>query len=439
MAVQEKFGMRVYLSPGDIRKLTMTPRPDTVEDLIGWLKGNLQLTNNFSLQYDDPDWGLCNLYDLGELPEKPTIHVIPILELVPIPSATAVPVLDDPTSAAPDIPTTAEGNSSDTGSQADTDILSDTSLRSSPWPEVFQIPHFGLDVEYRLNEGNLKYMQDQTYLTMNKELKHKILHTLAQTIYEFDPYPGKKDREVVAKALLDKHPCLGKSSWMSWMKSLDFKMGNYRGDMKRMGRLEVCVNGGKRGRGGGDEREPPNKGIKKARKGEINFLPHYDEMHDSKMEEARQALSNEMLKKTPNGSLIKKQMDNTFAFRRKEIVSEKPDVSEMLERWPALFTESQVSFEFTNRPCAFLHGAFMHGTNYISVIFFPFANLLSDVNIVGSYFHPWAMFYVSDLVRVPQGGRDKSQRPLLWIAGPAVLETDRPLQDEERCHWKTSV
>lgn len=38
----------------------------------------------------------------------------------------------------------------------------------------------------------------------------------------------------------------------------------------------------------------------------------------------------------------KKMMDQTFSLRRKEIVEEQPPVKRMMERWPALFTESQV-------------------------------------------------------------------------------------------------
>lgn len=51
---------------------------------------------------------------------------------------------------------------------------------------------------------------------------------------------------------------------------------------------------------------------------------------------------NEMMKAKPNGSLIKKEMDRTFALRRKEVVTEKPAITQIVQRWPALFSESQV-------------------------------------------------------------------------------------------------
>lgn len=124
MALQEKFLMRVIVSEGDIRKLTMTTRPDTLEDLIGWLKGTLQANYNFILQYQDPDFNneLFNLEYVSELPDKPTIKIIPMIELVPVTE-----------------PVEQSSLCSDTSSLADTEILSSSSLdRSVPWPN-FQL------------------------------------------------------------------------------------------------------------------------------------------------------------------------------------------------------------------------------------------------------------------------------------------------------------
>ncbi|KAF0040476.1 hypothetical protein F2P81_006374 [Scophthalmus maximus] len=103
-----------------------TKRPDTLDDLIGWLKGTLQANYSFTLQYQDPEFNneLCNPTNLAELPEKPTIKIIPMIELVPISADTEL--------------------YSDTSSQADTEILSSSSLDISfQCPEVFDIPKFG--------------------------------------------------------------------------------------------------------------------------------------------------------------------------------------------------------------------------------------------------------------------------------------------------------
>lgn len=41
--------------------------------------------------------------------------------------------------------------------------------------------------------------------------------------------------------------------------------------------------------------------------------------------------------------LLEKNVDVTFALRRDEVVKYEPDISQMVQRWPVLFTESQVS------------------------------------------------------------------------------------------------
>ncbi|RXN38661.1 sterile alpha motif domain-containing 3-like protein [Labeo rohita] len=267
---------------------------------------------------------------LLELPEKPTIKIIPTVELEPVAAHT---------------------DFFETNSQADTDILSVSSLdRSSQWPDAFPIPKFSVDVEYRLRQGNLQYLRDETNLKVPKEMKHDILEKLAETIYGFKAYPTKEKFDAVTEALVQTHPCLkepaSSSGWEGWKKSLKFKMGNYRNKMRKLGRLEVSINAGKHGRHT-TTGDPPNKDIKKPRKGEINFLPENPEgMDDHSLEGVREVLANEMKKTKPNGSLVKKHMDMTFALRRKEVVNDKPDISQMILRWPALFTESQVYYEF---------------------------------------------------------------------------------------------
>ena len=332
MALQEKFIMRVIVSEGDIRKLTMTTWPDTLEDLIGWLKGTLQANYNFILQYQDSDFNneLCNLEDVSELPDKPTIKIIPTTELVPVTE-----------------PVKQSSLCSDTSSLADTEILSSSSMdKSVPWPEVFEITKFTVDVEDRLHQGNLLYLRDGAYVKVAKELKHDILEKLAEVIDAFDAYPKKEDLEAVVQALVETHPCLKEvgspSGCVGWKNSLKFKVGNYRAKMWKLGRIDITVNSGKHGRYPTNG-NPPNKDIKKPRKGEIHFLPQYPEgLDDHNLEAARQVLVNEMMKAKPNGSLIKKEMDRTFALGRKEVVTDKPAITQIVQRWPALFSESQV-------------------------------------------------------------------------------------------------
>jgi len=54
-------------------------------------------------------------------------------------------------------------------------------------------------------------------------------------------------------------------------------------------------------------------------------------------------LVEEMKKKQPNGTLVSQMMDQSFPLRRQEIVKKEPAMQNM-ERWPALFTERQVSY-----------------------------------------------------------------------------------------------
>lgn len=89
--------------------------------------------------------------------------------------------------------------------------------------------------------------------------------------------------------------------------------------------------------------EPANKNIKKAKKGELNYLPNFPDRFDQTgLEDARKILVDEMQKRTPNGQLVKEKMDLTFALRRKEVVETEPAITQIVEWWPALFMEDQV-------------------------------------------------------------------------------------------------
>ncbi|KAK7925095.1 hypothetical protein WMY93_007405 [Mugilogobius chulae] len=57
-------------------------------------------------------------------------------------------------------------------------------------------------------------------------------------------------------------------------------------------------------------------------------------------------MEDEMKKKTPNGRLIKPNMDLTFALRRIEVVEKTPPISLLMKRWPALFSNEQICLEF---------------------------------------------------------------------------------------------
>lgn len=317
--MQTRTVFRVIIHENDIRKITLPDKPDTLDSLVQQLEEKLGLQYKFSLQYEDPDFNnaLVSLTDIDDLPEKPTLKII---SLVTTP----------------------------TQSTADTEILSLSSLnqtplaRHSPWPATFEIPNFAVDIEYRLRQGNLIYMRDQTYLQVSRDMKHEILQKLAETMYSFKAYPKDEDFSDVASALIKKHPCLTEpgsvNGWNGWKNSLKFKMGNYRTKLRHAGCTDVALSGAKRAS------EGSLKSVRRPKRFEINFLPDFPQGEDDHtLEDKRKELVEEMKKRRPSVTLISQLMDSTFALRRKELVHSEPPVGETMKRWPALFTESQVS------------------------------------------------------------------------------------------------
>lgn len=70
-------------------------------------------------------------------------------------------------------------------------------------------------------------------------MKSEIMLKLAETIYSFMTYPTLEDFECVAKALVEKHPCLTEPGstcgWYGWKHSIKVKMGSYRQKSKALG------------------------------------------------------------------------------------------------------------------------------------------------------------------------------------------------------------
>ncbi len=333
--MDQRLMLRVVIDNDDIRKLTLNERPDSIEELKTQLRDKLSLQYDFKLQYEDPDFNnaLCNLTQITDLPERATLKVIPLvlLELTSLSSPT---------------------EESDC-STVDTEILS--TAGSSPslrrqWPEFFDIPNFSVDVEYRLRQADLLFMKDHLPMTLSRDMKHDILEKLAETMYGFKAYPDDDDFSSVAKSLISKHPSLTEPGpqpgWYGWKNSLKFKMANYRTKLRRAGCDDVMINGGKRSKRN-PEGESSSKNIKRPKRGEANYLPNLPDGHDERsLENARKIVIEEMKKKNPNATLVSQMMDQTFPLRRREIVTQEPDVQSMVERWPALFTERQVSYLF---------------------------------------------------------------------------------------------
>lgn len=321
----ERYKLRVIIMEQDIQKVSLDGKPETVEELKTKIKEKCKLQYDFSVMYEDPDFdnALCNLDDIGDLPAtNATVKVIPLVTAATTRTSDASCASDDTVILSPHSST--------------------SSMRQEPWPKFFDFPHFSVDVEFRLRQANLAYLRDRTHWNPPKDVKHCILEKLAETIYRFDAYPSVEWLQSVALALISKHPCLREpgspGGCSGWNHSLKFKMGNYRGKLKRVGCIEVAINAGKRGGS-----QMASKGLKRNKRYEVNYLPDIPEgQSEDSLEAERKLLVKEMKKRNPSGAIITSKMDQTFPLWRREIVEAGPPVKTLKERWPALFTERQV-------------------------------------------------------------------------------------------------
>lgn len=319
--------LHVILADDDIRRVQIETLPETVDELKTTLKSKLNLEGDIVIQFQDPEFNneLCNLTDMSELPaERPRLKVIKAPPITP-PSVSSL-----------------DTSCSDTASRSSaSSVCSPSTPRSKHWPDRFIIPTFTYDVELKLRKGNEAYEKDGSLLTVTAAMKRDILDRVGNAMYEYNAYPTSKQIEDVAKTLVEKHPCLrepGSShGWYCWKFSLSFKMGNLRQKYRIAGCPELIVNQKR------SDTSTGNRKLKKAKRSEINFLPDIPEGKSPDcLESERIALMEEMKKKKRDGKMMDALMESTFALRRKEIVDGEPPVSEIEDRWPALFSERQV-------------------------------------------------------------------------------------------------
>lgn len=321
------------------RKMALPVVPESVEELQEILQEKLQLQGSFTLQYEDRDFdnALCNLIDIHDLPpERAVLHIL---------------WDETPPLVQQDLDSLESGSSLDTASVHSTDSPQSPSafirhhLRSvAEWPLPFPIPSFSYDVELQLRKGNEEYERTKKSITLTRDMKINILDRIAQAVFEVKAYPDQDEIESVASALIESHPCLREPSSEKgcdgWKMSIKYKLGNYRAKLRQAGCTEVSINQKKRSCKG-DGASPY---LKRARRGEINHVPDNPDHHnDDSLEDERQALAENFNKKNKNVALIRQKMELTFSLRRKEIIELEPMVSEVMERWPALFCEAVVS------------------------------------------------------------------------------------------------
>lgn len=334
--------LRLILNDHVIEKLELPGGiPRTVEELQSIVQQKYGLEpGKFTLHYKDADFcgEFFSLTSTRDIKHKDTIKVVHIVELNLV--ATDVDSFNTSASSSSIRPASTSSES------CDTVILSSPehgNWRSQCWPSEFPIPRFRNDTELVLAAGNEAFIKDGSPFSSTAILPD-ILERLAESIFEYVAYPTAAQFADVAEALIRKHPCLKEvgsyNGCYGWQQRLKFKMGNYRSKLRGLGCPELDVNALKKKRA---NEKTPAKNVKKARKGEANYLPpHPQGETQESLEQERLELLSEV-KKKKNSQVINEKMERTFSIRRQEVVSLSPPVSDLKERWPALFLPAQVN------------------------------------------------------------------------------------------------
>ncbi|CAM4608363.1 hypothetical protein PO909_034008 [Leuciscus waleckii] len=356
--------LRIILQEHDIRKLDLPHGiPGSVNELEHIVRKTFGLIGNFTLHYKDPDFGeeYFSVTSTSDIKDKDTLKVIHIVEPPTltltftnvdnsVKSASKTSVQTSASSVYTSVTSVRPSNSSSSPGSQDTSTLSSPehkTQRSQRWPTEFPVPRFAYDTELVLASGDEAFKKDGFQLNFTSILPD-ILEKLAETIFQYVAYPTSAQLSDVIEALIQKHPCLREpgsyNGCYQWRQRLKYKMGNYRSKLRGLGCPELDVNSLKKKRA---HEKAPAKNIKKPRKAEVNFLPpHPQGETEESLERERVALLNEV-KMRSNYQIICEKMAKTFSFRRQEVVSHALSVTDLKNRWPALFCADQINKEFT--------------------------------------------------------------------------------------------
>lgn len=333
--------LRVILGPDSSQRVVFSGGlPSTLAELETSIKTQCKIVEPFRLQFMDAlfDNEFMNLTAVSEIQDKATIKVVYTY-----------------TSSQPQCPGDESFSSStsaldDTGScSGDSTIIlsspqstSSTSSRSS-WPKLFSVPRFTYDAELKLEKAHTAFKQNGTLLIPDPKLKSDILEGLIQEIVKYTVYPKDSKFDEVAEALILKHPCLRENvsplGYEGWKTSLKYKLSNYRTHLRKVGCPEVCVNSLRNKPSG---KRSPAFNVKKPKRGEVEYCPPFPLGECAQSLEKMRVELLEDVKKRNNRETIKAKMDATFSLRRLEVISDAPMISDVQERWPALFDPMEV-------------------------------------------------------------------------------------------------
>ena len=231
--------VRVVLNSSDIRKVKLKIDEHTSLDSVkNSVKDSVNVKGNFVLQYLDKKFGdYCNVSHVKEIENFSTLKLVQKEEVTDA----------APTSHNANLPNSTEGVTA--------------SVSHEKWPESFPLPNFD-EVDPPL-AAYLNKNGGEGKVNLSDVHRRKVINCLANSIARFTVYPKYKDIDHVCLKLITKFPALrdgGPSGFSSWSVALRYKICNLRKTLKGVSE-EVDVNKRK------NKDDPPNKGIKKQRRG----------------------------------------------------------------------------------------------------------------------------------------------------------------------------
>ncbi|XP_030010423.1 uncharacterized protein LOC115433254 isoform X1 [Sphaeramia orbicularis] len=120
-------------------------------------------------------------------------------------------------------------------------------------------------------------------------------------------------------------------------------MANLRTKLRGLGCADMTINSLKN-KSSDNRRAAFN--VEKPKRAEVNYCPQHPKGETvESLEKERAAILSEMTKRN-NNSVVSEKMENTFSYRRQEVLQGQPMVAHFKSRWPALFTEREIDKEF---------------------------------------------------------------------------------------------
>ncbi|KAG9266122.1 hypothetical protein AMEX_G20625 [Astyanax mexicanus] len=343
--------LKVIIEHRSEKLLLSSGIPSTVEQLHETVKGTFGLIEDFVLHYLDEDFGdYFTLRSTSQIKHKGTIKVVVIPSVVLTltgltENQSDVSDLNNITNSVTDARGECQMDNTSVSTQDTILLYPCESTHRTLWPDEIFIPLFSGATEAILRNANEEFLRNGALLN-HTWVKSEIMEKLADYMYSYTAYPTGLQIGQVAEALVKKHPCLtepgSRNGWIGWMYSLKYKMGNYRSKLRSFGFPEVTCNSLKNKH---PDDQSPAKNIKKARKGEVLFLPHYP-VGDSKEQQELDRCQLIAESKKKDSTAINDLMCRTFAHRRHDVVTLQMSIKDLKNRWPALFNVSQVSAEF---------------------------------------------------------------------------------------------